>query len=122
MAYYPNLARVNRFGAIDWSAVAAAATDAFSASLGKSVVSVRVDTALLPPLEIVGGEESTPSGVETFNIGRFLKPKLTIQLGVGNPIVYAPYGDPGEGTWLPLIAFAGAALALAYYAGKKSKR
>jgi hypothetical protein len=65
------------------------------------------------PLDLVGGAEgvaSIRSGTPTFDIGAILKPKLTIQLAAGSPIVYAPYGDPGEGSLAPIIAVAGGLL------------
>lgn len=99
------------------------ATDTLSAGLGGIVRSVRLDTAYLPPMDLVGGSGGIgtgPSGEPTFDLGSILKPKLTIQLAAGNPIVYAPYGDPGEGSWLPLIAIGGAFVYLIHRAGKRS--
>jgi hypothetical protein len=114
------------YGAIDWDAAAKAATDVLSSQLGQVVQSIRLDTAYFPPMQLVGSEleaiATGPAGEPTFNVGALLKPKLTIQLAAGNPIVYAPYGDPGEGSWLPVIAGAGILAYLAYLAGQRSRR
>lgn len=131
MSYYPALRGVRfnprtGFGSIDWNALAAGATDALSGVLGSAVQSVKVETAYLPPLNIVGGDvaqaiSSSGGGAEGINLGAILKPKITVQLAAGNPIVYAPYGDPGPSSWLPLIAVCGGALAIAFYAGRRSR-
>lgn len=114
------------YQSVDWSAVASAATDALAPLLGQAVQSIRLETAYFPPVDIVGADltsliGSGPSGEATINAGAILKPKLTIQLAVGNPIVIAPYGDPGEGSWLPLFAVLGAIFGIGYYAGKRAR-
>jgi len=113
--------------AIDWIALTNAATDTLTGALGQGIVrSVRLDTAYLPPLDLVGGADGISvdavTGEPTFDIGTILKPKLTIQLAAGSPIVYAPYGDPGEGSWLPLLAIAGGLLYGAYALGRRGRR
>jgi hypothetical protein len=111
----------------DWATFVNEATNALTGALGQGVVrSVRLDTAYLPPMDLVGG----PGGISTdavtgeprFDIGSFLKPKLTIQLAAGNPVVYAPYGDPGEGSWFPILAIAGGLFYLAYELGRRKGR
>lgn len=113
------------FAAIDWNALANQATDALSSRMGDIVQGVRLETAYLPPMDLVGGTGgigTSPTGAPTFDLGAFLRPKLTVQLAAGGPIVYAPYGDPGEGSWLPLIAVSAAMILLAYRAGQRSRR
>ena len=119
---------MHRTFGFDWEAAANVATDTLSQALGGGlgqdlVRSVRLDTAYLPPMDLVGGSGETPEGQPpSFDLGAFLKPKLTIQLAAGNPIVYAPYGDPGEASWLPLFAVAGLLFYVAYRAGQRSRR
>jgi hypothetical protein len=113
--------------AIDWVSLTNAATDTLTGALGQGIVrSVRLDTAYLPPLDLVGGTDGISTDAVTgeprFDIGTVLKPKLTIQLAAGRPIVYAPYGDPGEGSWLPLLALAGGLLYGAYALGRRGRR
>jgi hypothetical protein len=114
------------YQAIDWTALTNAATDTLTGALGQGIVrSVRLDTAYLPPLDLVGGAGGLADGVTgepAFDVGAFLKPKLTIQLAAGAPIVYAPYGDPGEGSWIPLLAVAGGLLYGAYALGRRRGR
>jgi hypothetical protein len=116
------------YQAIDWIALTNAATDTLTGALGQGIVrSVRLDTAYLPPLDLVGGAgeggiTDPTTGEGRFDIGSILRPKLTIQLAAGAPIVYAPYGDPGEGSWLPLLAVAGGLLYGAYALGRRRGR
>jgi hypothetical protein len=98
-----------------------------STLLGQTVTGIRVDTAYFPPIQIVGQDlESTistgPAGEPVFNAGAILRPKLTVDLVAGDPIVYAPYGDPGEGTWFPLIAGGALLFFIAYKLGERRGR
>jgi hypothetical protein len=121
------MAHPTQLADIDWNRVANIATDALSSALGQVVQSVRIDTRYLPPMNLVGGGDGGfvgegGAGEPTFDLGAILKPKLTIQLSAGNPIVYAPYGDPGEGSWLPVIAGAGLFFYIAYALGRRRGR
>lgn len=111
MAFYPQLGGI---------------AEALGSALGQAVQSIRLDTAYFPPIEIVGTDLASvigtgPSGEATVNAGAILRPKLTVQLAAGDPIVYAPYGDPGEGSWLPLFLSLGVIFGLGYYAGKRRR-
>ena len=115
MAYYPQLA--GKFSGI--------ITDALGVALGQAVTSIRLDTAYFPPIQIVGqdltGAITTDASGTAVNAGAILRPKLTVQLAAGDPITFAPYGDPGDGSWIPLFLALGAIFGLGYYAGKRNR-
>ena len=104
-------------------ALASAATSAASGFMSSSVTGVRVDTTLLPPLQLVGSGAASGGGglLPALDLGSILKPKITITLPFGNPIVYAPYGDPGTASWVPFLLFVAGSLLLAYRLGQRSQ-
>lgn len=80
----------------------------FSDILGGAVESITVETAYLPPIVI-----SSPFAAGPPNpAAQFLRPKLSVQLaGQDQPLVIAPYGDPGPSAW-PAVKFWGVAAAV----------
>jgi hypothetical protein len=61
---------------------------------------VSVETAYLPPLVIDDPFAPGPPAP----ILQALKPKITLTLATGKPLVMAPYGDPGQSRWPALRA------------------
>jgi hypothetical protein len=64
------------------------------------IQSITVETTVSPPfiLDDPFGSNAAPNAILSL-----LKPKVSIQLaGGGQPLVSAPYGDPGAG-WYPYI-------------------
>lgn len=107
---------------------------------GDSIDAITVESALTPPFTMVkplaGAGAAAPAtpGVPgpsgappptSPSFAQILKPKLTIYNTVGDPIVLAPYGDPGP--WrLPSMIFTaalvfGGTFALGYFAGKRRR-
>jgi hypothetical protein len=88
--------------------------------LDQLVSGILVETAYGPPIYLADPFRPTPPGA--ISPVSYLKPKVTIFLKTGNPVVTAPYGDPGETRW-PYIQLGIAALSLAVlYVIFKGKR
>lgn len=64
------------------------------------VDSITLDTVYGPQILISEPLKTDASGnVQGDPVTRVLKPKVTINLKAGPPIVYAPAGEPGETKW-----------------------
>lgn len=71
-------------------------------TLAELVTGLTIETAWTPPLSIADPLKPGPPSP----IMRALKPKVTVTLqGASQPMVFAPYGDPGPSRW-PLIKVA----------------
>lgn len=108
---------------------------------GESIDAVTFESTLTPPFTMVkplagaaaaeGGAPAAagPAGAPaptSPSFAQVLKPKLTVYMAAGGePIVLAPYGDPGPYR-LPSIVFTaalvfGGTFALGYFAGKRRR-
>ena len=69
-------------------------------TLNQVVDSVEVRTAYGPTISLNQPFAPSPPGNDS-GATKFLQPVFTIypKAGLGEPIVYAPYGDPGESKW-----------------------
>lgn len=76
--------------------------------LSKYVTGLRVDTSMLPPIDIENPFEPGPPSP----LLQTLKPKITIRLKGFDPVVIKPYGDPGATKW-PVIEVAAIAALMA---------
>lgn len=70
-------------------------TGAITNTLAQTIKRITVETAWLPPIVIDDPLAPTPPGQES-TVVRTLKPKITIELSTGAPIVSAPYGTPTQ--------------------------
>lgn len=95
------MAVVLSFGALD---LAGAAQDLLAQNVSKIVV----DSRLLPQIVVDDPFGAAPAGAAPSWILGQVRPRITVYTAQG-PIVVAPYGDPGETTYWPLVA-AGLAL------------
>lgn len=77
----------------------------FTEDLVKGLVrKVKIETVWGPPIDVDVDTLTAPSS-GGFDFGKLLKPKVSLQLSTGqNPIVIAPYGEPGPNHW-PWVAF-----------------
>lgn len=73
--------------------------------LAEQVKSIRIQTAYGPDVFIPRPfEPAPPPAPGTKTAADYLKPRIEIQLGGGNPITWSPYGDPRPSKW-PMIKF-----------------
>jgi hypothetical protein len=74
-------------------------------TLNAQVKSIRIQTAYGPDIFIPRPfEPSPPKAPGQKTAADYLKPRIEIQLGGGNPITWSPYGDPRPSKW-PLIKY-----------------
>jgi hypothetical protein len=104
--------------------------------LDSEVAAVEVQSTWAPPIWIPDpfsasargddGETGTvaaPGG--TFDLARFMRPKVIVHMRNGSTKSFTPYGDPGDSNWPWLVlglglAFGGA-VAYAYNHGKRRR-
>lgn len=112
------------------------------AMLDSQIAAIRVETTYGPPIYIpspfrkeakaavsssgtsteapppVPGQPSTVISGQGFDAARILKPKITVEMtSGGDPIVVAPYGDPGPSKWGWVVGGIFAVMILAGYGG-----
>lgn len=108
------------------------------AMLDSQIAAIRVETTYGPPIYIPSpfrkeakeavsstgqstaapGQPATVISGQGFDAARILKPKITVEMASGgDPIVVAPYGDPGPSKWGGVVGVIFAAMILASYGG-----
>lgn len=93
--------------------MASTLTGTLAENVLQAVKGVTVETAYLPTIRLNQPFAPGPPNA----LLSALKPKISIDIGEGAPIVMTPYGDPGTTKW-PVVAliFVGGAFALGYLA------
>lgn len=72
-------------------------------ALNAQVRSIRIQTAYGPDIFIPEPfKPAPPKAPGTKTAADYLKPRIEIQLGGGNPLTWSPYGDPRPSKW-PMI-------------------
>ena len=106
--------------------------------LDSAVGAIRIESTYGPPVYIpdpfspaaqaaaAGGPAPVVVPGQGFDVARMLKPKVTFEMRSGDPVVYAPYGDPGASHWGVVLAIGLGIVLLAGYGGvslaKKARR
>ncbi len=79
--------------------------DTLSTILGSSIENITIESTYFPPISIDkplapgGGVASAAGGM----VAKLVKPKITITIAGNQPMSFAPYGEPEQSSFAPLV-------------------